>query len=215
MTTRVLLVDDHATLRDALALAIEREPDLEVAGQAGTVAEALAVTAAVDLALVDLGLQESDGAEVIRQLRARHPSVVCVVVTGSSNRAEHARAIAAGAVGVLSKSTPLPELLAAVRRAAAGEALLSSAELLALLRDDSLHRAGAAAALGPEGLTRREHEVLQALAEGLSDKEIGARLEISSDTVRTHMSNILTKLGVESRLQALIVAIRAGLVRLP
>lgn len=215
---RILLVDDHALFRQPLSFMLEREPDMTVAGQAGTLAEARrAVQSAggVDVAVVDLGLPDGDGVELIRDLRALNPHALVLVVTAQADRWRWAEALEAGAAGVLHKSASLDQIIDAIRRLHAGEYLLSPGELLELLRLAGERRArdaGARAALGK--LTPRERDVLQALAEGLSDKEIAQHLHISVETVRTHMVNILGKLGVESRLQALIVALRHGFVKI-
>ena len=165
--------------------------------------------------MVDLGLPDGDGVELIRDLRALNPHALVLVVTARADRERWAEAIEAGAAGVLHKSASLDQIIGAIRRLHAGEHLLSPAELLELLRLAGERRARdleARVALGR--LTPRERDVLQALAEGLSDKEIAQRLHISVETVRTHMVNILGKLGVDSRLQALVVALRHGFVRI-
>jgi len=215
---RILLVDDHALFRQPLAFMLEREPDMTVTGQAGTLAEArqaIQSAGSVDVAIVDLGLPDGDGVELIRDLRALNPHALVLVVTAQADRQRWAEALEAGAAGVLHKSASLDQIIDAIRRLHAGGHLLSPAELLGLLRLASERRtrdAVARAALGK--LTPRERDVLQALAEGLSDKEIAQRLHISVETVRTHMVNILGKLGVESRLQALVMALRHGFVRI-
>ncbi len=136
-------------------------------------------------------------------------------MTASLDRAEHARAIEAGAAGVLHKSADVDEILDATRRLAAGETLISSDELVEMLRlagqsREELREARASI----KQLTRREKQVLEALAEGLTNREIAERLHMSVDTERTHMMNILSKLGVHSRLQALLFAARYGLIEL-
>ena len=217
---RILLVDDHASAREPLALLLEREPDMAVVGQAGSLAEARTILArtGVDIAIVDLGLPDGDGVELIRDLRATNPYAAVLVLTAQTDRRRWAQAVEAGASGVLEKSAPLREVLDAPRKLAEGKSLLSARELRDLL--DLLQLAGrerdqsrdAGAALAR--LTPREREVLQGIAEGLSDKEIAARLFISGKTVRAHVASILAKLGVDSRLQALIFAVRHGAVEI-
>ena len=213
---RVLLVDDHASFRQPLAFMLDREEDISVVGQAGSLAEARPLLAeAVDVAVVDLNLPDGHGVDLIRELRAFNPAGMIVVVTGSAVQRDYAEAVEAGASGVLHKSAGIQEIIKAVRRAGAGEPLLSSRELVEMLRLADRHRVQdreARAALAR--LTPREQEVLQALADGLADKEIAARLNVRTETVRTHMVNILGKLGVDSRLQALVFAIRHGIVTL-
>jgi DNA-binding NarL/FixJ family response regulator len=210
---RVLLVDDHTSFRGALAFMIGREEDIDVVGQAGVLSEGEAVLAStpVDVALIDLDLGGGDGTDLIRALRARYPDAVAVVLTGSDRQESRVMAIAAGAVGVLHKSTSVDEIVAAIRKAAAGTPLISPVEAVALLREavdlrarsDEGRRALAA-------LTPREGDVLRALAAGLDNQAIADRLYISHETVRSHVVHILRKLGAESRLQAVLFALRHG-----
>jgi DNA-binding NarL/FixJ family response regulator len=214
---RVLLVDDHASFRQTLALVFETEPEFEVVAQAGSLADARRViedrAGEADLGVIDLSLPDGQGTSIIKDLRDANPDFAALVLTASLDRAEHARAVEAGAAGVLHKSADVDEILYATRRLAAGETLLSPGELVELLRLAGQSREEEREARANiEQLTRREKEVLQALAGGLSNKEIAAQLHMSVDTERTHMMNILNKLGVHSRLQALLFAARHGLV---
>ncbi len=212
---RVLLVDDHLSFREAMAIVFGLQPDITVVAQAGSLAEARDVLADVDVAVVDLGLPDGSGLDLIGELRAVNPQGAVLVLTASSDRTQFARAVEAGAAGVLHKSTPLHELVGAVRRLTAGEQLLSVSEVLELLRlAGQQRRQDRDAGLALRGLTPREREVLQLLTEGLNDKEIAQRLHVSPQTARTHMENILNKLGVNSRLQALVFALRHGVVTL-
>ncbi len=212
---RVLLVDDHLSFREAMAIVFGLQPDITVAAQAGSLAEARGVLADVDVAVVDLGLPDGSGLDLIGELRAVNPQGAVLVLTASSDRTQFARAVEAGAAGVLHKSTPLHELVGAVRRLTAGEQLLSVSEVLELLRlAGQQRRQDRDAGQALRGLTPREREVLQLLTEGLNDKEIAQRLHVSPQTARTHMENILNKLGVNSRLQALVFALRHGVVTL-
>ena len=214
---RLLLVEDHASFRQTLALVFDQEPDFEVVAQAGTVAEARLVMAdrEADLGVVDLSLPDGEGVELIEDLRQANPHFAALVLTASLDRAEHARAVEAGAAGVLHKSADVDEILDSTRRLAAGETLLSPEELVELLRLAGQSREEERVAQASiEQLTRREREVLLALSEGLTNKQIAERLHMSVDTERTHMMNILNKLGVHSRLQALLFAARHGLVEL-
>jgi DNA-binding NarL/FixJ family response regulator len=214
---RLLLVEDHASFRQTLALVFDQEPDFEVVAQAGTVAEARRVmqNRDADLAVVDLSLPDGEGVELIEELREANPLFAALVLTASLDRAEHARAVEAGAAGILHKSAEVDEILDAARGLAAGETLLSPEELVELLRIAGQSREEEREARASiEQLTRREREVLMALSEGLSNKQIAERLHMSVDTERTHMMNILNKLGVHSRLQALLFAARHGLVEL-
>ena len=214
---RLLLVEDHASFRQTLALVLDGEPDFEVVAQAGTVAEAREVMGdrEADLGVVDLSLPDGEGVELIEELREANPHFAALVLTASLDRAEHARAVEAGAAGVLHKSADVDQILDATRRLAAGETLLSPEELVELLRLAGQNREEEREARASiEQLTRREREVLLALARGLSNKQIAEQLHMSVDTERTHMMNILNKLGVHSRLQALLFAARHGLVEL-
>ena len=213
--TRVLLVDDHASFREPLAFMVDREPDLTVVGQAGSLAEARPQLAGADVLVADLDLPDGSGIALIRELRAINPRALALVLTASGTGRDRAEAVAAGAAGLLHKSTRLGEIIGAIRRLAAGEPLLRPQEVIELLRVADRHRERdreAEAALGR--LTPREREVLQTLAEGLTDKEIAERLHLRPDTARNHMMKILGKLGVNSRLQALVFALRHGAVRL-
>jgi two-component system, NarL family, response regulator DevR len=210
---RLLLVEDHASFRQTLAFVFDQQPDFEVVAQAGSLGEARRVMRGreADLGVIDLALPDGEGVELIEDLREANPLFAALVLTASLDRAEHARAIEAGAAGVLHKSADVDEIMHATRRLAAGETLISREELA-----EMLHLAGASrdARASIEQLTPRELQVLKALAQGLSNKEIAERLHMSVDTERTHMMNILNKLGVHSRLQALLFAARHGLIEL-
>jgi DNA-binding NarL/FixJ family response regulator len=212
---RVLLVDDHAAFRQPLAFMLEREPDITVVGQAGTLAEARGLLHGVDVALIDLALPDGNGMQLIKELHGASPHSQALVLTGRGDAVEYAWAVEAGAAGVLQKAVGISDIIDAVRRLQAGEPLLSPQETIALLRLAARQREhDREAAAAARRLTPREREVLQGLAAGLGDKEIAQRLYISTETARTHMVNILAKLGVDTRLQALVFAVRHGLVRI-
>jgi DNA-binding NarL/FixJ family response regulator/signal transduction histidine kinase/PAS domain-containing protein len=210
---RVLLVEDHAAVREAIAAVFGREPGFRVVGQAASLAEARRMLHDVDVALVDLGLPDGDGADLIAELREASPQAQALVLSARLDRAEVARAVQRGAAGVFDKVAHLEEIVAAVRRLHGGEPLLPMDEVaelthLAARRREREHADREAMA----SLTGREREVLQALAEGLSGGEIAERLHISARTERNHIASILAKLGVHSRLEALVFALRYGLV---
>jgi len=214
---RILLVEDHASFRQTLAFIFDQEPEFEVTAQAGTLAEARREMDGIeaDLGVIDLTLPDGEGTELIEELREANPDFAALVLTASLDRAEHARAVEAGAAGVLHKSADVDAILDATRRLGEGETLLSEDELIELLRLAGQNREEEVEARASiEQITPRESQVLQALAEGLSNKEIAAKLHMSVDTERTHMMNILNKLGVHSRLQALVFAARHGLVEI-
>jgi DNA-binding NarL/FixJ family response regulator len=165
----------------------------------------------VDVALIDLQLPDGHGADVIAELHRSCPDAGIIALTGTSDPQELATAVDAGAIGLLHKSASIDEIITAVRRAAAKEPLLSHrevSEMVRLAREQREQARSAEAALAQ--LTRRERQVLRAVAEGLSDKEIGKSLGISAATARTHVVNILGKLGVNSRLQAVVLATKHG-----
>jgi DNA-binding NarL/FixJ family response regulator len=210
---RILLVEDHLAFRQALALVLDQEPGCSIVAQAGTLAEAQAVTADIDIAIVDLSLPDGDGTEFIAGLRSSAPDVMVLALTASVDPLQIARAVEAGAAGVLHKSVSLQEIIMGVHRLAEGEWLLSPSEVVRLLRYLSSHREQTdAARQALRQLTPRERQVLEALADGLDSKEIAARLGISVETERTHMVNILSKLGLHTRLQALVFLVRHGAV---
>jgi DNA-binding NarL/FixJ family response regulator len=216
---RILLVDDHASTREPLAFMLEQERDLTVVAQAGSVAEARrALTemgTAPDVAVVDLGLPDGSGEELIPVLRAAYPRAAALVLTYFSDRERLARAVEAGASGVLHKSSSIEQVVEAVRRLHSGEQLLSIEEVFEALRlVDRERRKDREARLSFEKLTERELEVLRALAGGLSDREISERFHVGTATVRTHVTSILAKLGAASRLQALVLAVRHGIVKI-
>jgi DNA-binding NarL/FixJ family response regulator len=214
---RILIVEDHASFRQTLAFVFDQEPGFEVVGQAGTLVEARRTMdgSEVDLGIIDLSLPDGEGTDLIEELREANPDFAALVLTASLDRMEHARAVEAGAAGVLHKSADVDAILDATRRVGEGETLLSDDELISLLRLAGQNREEKVEARASiEQITPREMEVLQMLAAGLSNKEIAAELHMSVDTERTHMMNILNKLGVHSRLQALVFAARHGLVKI-
>ncbi len=212
---RVLLVEDHASYREMLAFVFDGEPEFKVVAQAGSLAEARSMLEGIDLAIVDLELPDGDGADLIDELRTVNSDGAVLVLTASTDREVHARAVQAGAAGVLHKSARIKDIVDAAQRLVAGEIILSADEALELLRVAGRSRELDYEALQAiKRLTLRELEVLRVLAEGLSDQEIAERLHVSTGTVRNHFVNIFKKLGVHSRLQALVFAARYGLVEI-
>lgn len=212
---RLLLIDDHAVFRQPLAFMLDREPDLTVVAQAGSLAEARAVlvTAApcVDVALVDLRLPDGLGVESVRDIRASNPEAHSLVLTADPNRLHHARALEAGASGVINKTAQLAEIIDAIRRVHDGKSIQSAQEVIELLRLAGEERERDYAKQVTLGrLTPRERQVLETLSEGLDNRAIADRLFISPETARTHVVKLLAKLNVESRLQAAIFAIENG-----
>jgi DNA-binding NarL/FixJ family response regulator len=211
--TRILLVDDHCSVRQAIASVFEREPEFAVVGQAGSLSEARQVLDGVDVAVVDLTLPDGYGGKLIRELRYTNPHAVALVLSANLDRMEMARALEHGAAGVLHKSVSMQVLTDAVRRVHAGESLLPLEEVVELFRLASSQRELEHDAHETiRRLTSREKEVLQALAEGLDRQEISKRLHISAGTTRNHITRILAKLGVHSQTQALVCGLRHGVV---
>lgn len=212
---RVLLVDDHAAFREPLAFMFNREPEFEVIAEAGSLAEGRRMLEGVDLAVVDLDLPDGNGTELIGELRAANPRGAVLVLTATADRASYARAVEAGAAGVLHKSVRIKEVVDAARRLVAGEPLFSTNEVVELLQLAGRQRErNYEAQRAVESLTPRELEVLEALAAGLSDKEISQRLHVGIGTVRNHVVSIFNKIGVHSRLQALVFGVRHGVVEI-
>lgn len=216
---RILLVDDHASFRGAFALVFESEPDMTVVAEAGSVAEARRFLAGehpdVDVAVLDFDLPDGSGEELIGDLRDRNPHAEALLLSGVADETQFALAVEAGASGVLHKTAPTIQVVEAIRRLAAGEQLLSPEEILRMIRLAGRHRQEEREARTlVDQLTTREREVLQALADGLGDRELAARLGISVRTARNHMTSILAKLHVRSRLQALVFAVRNDVVRI-
>jgi DNA-binding NarL/FixJ family response regulator len=213
---RIILVDDHATLREALVILLDREPDMMVVGEAGSVSETqqlLANEVPADVAVVDLTLPDGQGTDVVQAFLESHAVTAVLVLTALDELHDRARAVAAGALGVLHKSVPTADIIAAIRRLHRGEALFTPGQIIELLRAEGDHlEKERNAQLVLSQLTPREVEVVRVLAEGLSDKEVADRLCIASKTVRVHVTNILDKLGLESRLQLVLFAARHGLV---
>lgn len=214
-----MLVDDHDSFRQPLAFMLQQEPDLTVVAQAASLTEAREVLGnaelAIDVVMVDLELPDGSGVDFISELYEARPRTQALVLSAYSDKVLLARAIEAGAAGLIHKSNHLDDIVEAVRRLRAGEQLLSQQEVIEAVRLVSRQRReDREAELTIGKLTPREQEVLQALAEGLSDKEIAEMLYVGVGTVRTHITSILIKLGVQSRLQALVFAVRHGIVKI-
>jgi two-component system nitrate/nitrite response regulator NarL len=206
---RVLVVDDHEMVAEGVAAMIDAEPDLGVVAQAGTADEAVEKAAACkpDVVLIDFGLPDRDGIVTSREIRAVAPDAEFVMMTASLEHPIVADAMEAGFSGFVVKSSGINELLTAVRAAAAGEVHFSAAALHTLVRS---HRPPPPT----EALSARELEVLRAIAAGLGTGEIAAELFISQHTVRNHVRRILTKLDAHSKLEAVVIATKAGVVEL-
>ena len=206
---RVLIVDDHEVLASSLAKTLDTEPDLLSVGVAGSLKQAaeLIRTTAPDVLLLDHRLPDGDGVAAIGRLRELRPSMAVIILTASPSEHLMVAAVEAGVSGFLSKTRSLAEVTSAVRAAAVGEAVISP-EMLARL----LPRLGGTGRVGAATLTEREREILGLIAQGLSNAAIAERLVVSVNTVRNHVANLLAKLGARSKLEALSIAIREGLL---
>jgi two-component system response regulator DevR len=214
---RVLLVDDHQLLTGSLSQILNREPDIQVIGMAGTVAEAKSMTRErLDVVLMDYRLPDGTGADATRAIKARWPGARVVMLTALNDDGTILESIQAGADGYLTKDRAVEDVVSAVRSAHAGETLLPRsvimgiAQRVATARDQGVDRRQPI-----ETLTARELEVLRALTEGLSTPEICERLFIAPNTLRTHVQNIMGKLRVHSKLEAVAFALRHRLVEPP
>ncbi|NGN67420.1 response regulator transcription factor [Streptomyces sp. A7024] len=213
---RVFLLDDHEVVRRGVQELLEAEPDIVVAGDAGTAAQALARGPAVrpDVAILDVRLPDGDGVSVCRELRSRMPELACLMLTSFEDDDALLDAIMAGAAGYVLKRIHGSDLVGAVRTVARGGSLLdpaTTARLLSSIRTEE-DEAGSDDALG--ALSPREKDILGLIGEGLTNRQIGKRLYLSEKTVKNHISRMLAKLGVERRVQAAMLAAQAG-VRTP
>ncbi len=210
---RVLIVDDHAVVREGLRAFLELQDGIEVVGEAGDGAEAVreAERLVPDVVLMDLVMPRLDGVGAMRALRSRLPSVRVIVLTSFLDDDRLLPAIQAGAAGYLLKNVEPRELARAIRAAHAGEALLDPAVAARVV--EALAEPAAADGEPRGRLTPREHEVLELLGRGLSNKRIALELGVAEKTVKTHVGHVLAKLDVADRTQAALYAVQAGMVR--
>lgn len=203
----MLLVDDHALIRDGMRRALEATDDLVVVGEAGGVQEALALCRACqpDVAVVDVNLGDGNGIELVAQLRHHRVDVGLVVCTMYEGDQHLLGALEAGASGFVLKSAPVDDVVAAVRQAAAAPSSFTANDLAGAMRRRMQQPA--------VRLTPRETEILAQLAEGVSVSVLAQRLYISQSTAKTHMSKLYEKLGAQNRTQAIMAAVRLGLVK--
>jgi DNA-binding NarL/FixJ family response regulator len=207
MPIRILLVDDHAVVRQGLRMFLGLDPDVEIVGEAANGAQAVELVHRLhpDVVLMDLLMPVMDGVSAITAIRRETPETEVVALTSVLEDEQVIGAVRAGAIGYLLKDAEPEELRRAVKAAAAGEVQLTPRAAARLLREVRTPD-------NPEPLTERETDVLRLLARGYSNKEIGQRLDISTLTAKTHVGNILGKLGVSSRTQAALYAVRIGLI---
>jgi two-component system response regulator NreC len=215
VTTRLLLVDDHAVVRSGLKMLLGAEKDVEIVGEAGTAAEAIEAAGKVlpDVILMDIGLPDLSGIDATRLIKKRFPRIAIVALTIHEDEEYFFKMLEAGASGYVPKRAAPEELLRAIRLAASGEVYLYPS-LAKLLVTDYLtqdHPADEKASL--DGLTDREREVITYLAEGTSNEEIAVSLVISPKTVERHRENIMRKLNLHSRSELVRYAIRKGIIK--
>ncbi len=210
MSIRILIADDHAVVRQGLRMFLDLDAELEVVGEAADGAEAVRLARQIrpDVVLMDLLMPVMDGIAAIKVIRAELPDIEVLALTSVLEDDKVVGAVRAGAIGYLLKDTQSAELIRAIKGAAAGQAQLSLQAAARLMRE-------VRAPDSPEALTERETEVLRLLAQGQSNKEIARELRVNESTVKSHVSSILAKLGVQGRTQAALHAVRMGLVPAP
>jgi DNA-binding NarL/FixJ family response regulator len=207
MSIKILIVDDHSVVRHGLRMFLKLEPDFEIVGEAIDGADALQKVAALDpdVVLMDLLMPIMGGIQAIEIIKRDYPDIEVIALTSVLEDSTVVNAIRAGAIGYLLKDTEADELIRAIKAAVLGQVQLSPKAAERLMREIRSPES-------PEKLTERETEVLRLLAEGKANREIAAELYIGETTVKTHVSNILQKLGVPSRTQAALYAFRIGLL---
>lgn len=211
---KILIADDHAVVRQSIRVMLEMEPQLQVVAEAedGEQAIELAGKYQPDLILMDVRMAGMGGVEATRHLRKKHPEIGILILTGFGEDQVLLDTVEAGAHGFLLKDAGAEEVKSAILRVVAGESHMTPALLRRLL--DELADRGRQPVPAHSSLTPREREVLAALARGLSNEEIGRELVISQKTVKTHLGKIFDKLEVDSRAQAMLYAIREGLIEI-
>ncbi|MEV5837599.1 response regulator transcription factor [Nocardia sp. NPDC052112] len=202
----VFLVDDHQIVRRGVKDLIDTESDLEVVGEAGTVSQALARIPALrpDVVVLDVRLPDGNGIELCRELLDQHPELRCLILTSFTDEQAMLDAILAGASGYVVKDIDTIELIEAIREVGAGKSLLdnrAAAALMAKLREEAEAKTGPLASL-----SEQERTLLGLLGEGLTNRQIAGRMFLAEKTVKNYVSRLLTKLGVERRTQAAVLA---------
>ncbi len=201
--TRIMIVDDHEIVREGLAAVLGRQPGFEVVAQADTAAEALETVEreVPDLVVLDIGLPDSSGIELCREIKARHPEIRVVILTGSDEEDNVLSAVIAGANGYLLKQSGIRDVMRAIGVVAAGGSLLDPAATERVAR--RIRHLGSTTEADPlAGLSPREHRVLTLVAAGKTNKQIAADTQLSEKTVKRSVTAILSKLGLERRTQA-------------
>jgi len=215
MKIRLLLVDDHAVVRSGLRMLLATEADVEIVGEAGTAAEALASAADLepDVILMDIGLPDKSGIDATREIKEKFPNVAIVALTIHEDEEYFFKMLDAGASGYVPKRAAPEELLTAIRAAANGEVYLYPSMAKLLVKDYLASEPTDKKQTDGKELTEREREVLTHLAEGESNDEIAKALVISPKTVARHRENIMRKLNLHSRAELVRYAIRKGIIK--
>ncbi|MFI2200477.1 response regulator [Streptomyces sp. NPDC020192] len=205
---RVFLLDDHEVVRRGLTDLLDAEPDIQVVGDADTAEHALSRGPALrpDVAVLDVRLPDGDGITVCRELRDRMPELACLMLTSFDDEEALLDAIMAGASGYVLKQIKGSDLVSAVRTVASGQSMLDPATTARLMH--SLRDPAVTPSVPPElaGLSPRERDILALIGDGLTNREIGKKLYLSEKTVKNHISRMLSKLGVQRRVQAAVLA---------
>ncbi len=213
MDTKVLLVDDHAILREGLRMVLDAQPNITVVGEAGDGREAVELAEQLhpDVVVMDIAMPNLNGLEATRQIKKRWPEIRVVILTMHENQQYVTQIVKAGATGAVLKRSAGTELLTAITSAARGQSYFSPS-IASMLLDDYRIRLTGEGVDDPEILTEREREVLQLVAEGKTNQEIAGSLFLSIKTVQTHRAHIMEKLGAHDRTDLVKYAIRTGMV---
>lgn len=214
---RVVVVDDHELFRRGLRLLLEQEDDITVVGEAsdGHAGTTLVSEVLPDVVLLDVRMPQADGIEACRAIKEVAPTTKIIMLTMSDEEADLYEAVKAGASGYLLKDSSIDDVSHAVRVVAEGQSLISPSMAAKLLDEfKEMSRRSAAAEIPSPRLTDRELEVLRLVAQGLNNREIARRLVISENTVKNHVRNILEKLQLHSRMEAVLYAVRENLLEI-
>jgi len=214
---RVLVVDDHALFRRGLEMVLAQEPDIDVVGEAGDGAEAVELAADLlpDVILMDIRMPRRSGIEACSAIKEVVPSAAIVMLTISDEEADLFEALKAGATGYLLKEISIDEVATAIRAVAGGQSLISPSMATKLISEfASMTKESARESVPAPRLTERELEVLRLVARGMNNRDIARMLYISENTVKNHIRNILEKLQLHSRMEAVVYAVREKLLEI-
>jgi DNA-binding NarL/FixJ family response regulator len=213
--SRVMLVEDHHSFRQALTFFLNLEPDFTVVAEADSLAKARAVLETIDLAIVDLALPDGNGADLIEDIRRANPGVTVLILSATLDEVNIVRVVDAGASGVVDKMAGVNEIVQEARLVRAGAAMPRQTEVVEMLRTIASHGGQDHEVRSDARLTARETEVLRALVEGLDNEGVAEKLGITLEKEQNHLVSILEKLEARSGLQALAIAARRGIIEFP